>query len=108
MNKVYRYAQMLEHVNSRMAMAETAKALCAPTALAAWRAMLAKFGNQRPHILDTDAGDTNGGVRAMALNNVGVSHIQRDPRHKDAVVVVDSAIARLKQAMGKANDGHRC
>ena len=35
------------------------------------------------------------------MNTDGIIHIQKDPRHKDALAVVDSAIARLKQAMGK-------
>ena len=52
-------------------------------------------------MLDTDVGGEFGGVFGAALNAEGIVHIQRDPRHKDSLAVVDSVIARLKQAMGK-------
>lgn len=52
----YRYALVVVDVWSRMVMAEPTKDLRAPTVLAAWRAMLAAFGNRRPLMLDTDVG----------------------------------------------------
>ena len=45
-NRGYRYALVVGAVWSRMVMAEPTKDLRAPTVLAAWRAMLAEFGNR--------------------------------------------------------------
>jgi hypothetical protein len=35
------------------------------------------------------------------LHKLGVIHIQKDPRHKDGLAVVDATIARLKIIIGK-------
>ena len=96
-----RYALVVVEIWSRMVRAEPTKDLCVPTVLAAWRAMRAEFGNRRPLMLDTVVCGEFGGVFGAALHAEGIVHIQRDPRHKDALAVVDPAIARLKQAMGK-------
>ena len=55
-NKDYRYALVVVDVWSRMVMAEPTKDLRAPSVLAAWRALLAEFGNRRPLMLDTGVG----------------------------------------------------
>ena len=55
-NRGYRCALVVVDVWSRMIMAEPTKDLRAPTVLAAWRAMLAEFGNRQPLMLDTDIG----------------------------------------------------
>jgi len=54
-----------------------------------------------PIVVDTDVGaEFEGAFDALARRN-DVMHIVKDPRHKDALAVVDSAIARLKETIGK-------
>lgn len=73
-------------------MEEATQDIRAPTVLAAWRAMLAEFGNRRPRVPGTGAGGDFSGVFGTALHAEGIIHIQKGPRHRDALAVVELAL----------------
>ena len=101
-NGGFRYALVIVDVFNRLTVAEPLKDKGAGAVLEAWRTILSELppGTQ-PRILDTDVGAEFLGVFGEHLRRTGVIHIQKDPRQKDAIAVVDSAIGRLKQAIAK-------
>jgi hypothetical protein len=54
-----------------------------------------------PAVLDTDVGGEFEGVFETRLKALKIIHVQKDPRHKDAIAVVDAAISRIKQAIAQ-------
>ena len=101
-NGGFRYVLVIVDVFSRLLLAEPLKDKGAGTVLEAWRTIMSELppGTQ-PRILDTDVAAEFLGVFGKHLRRTGILHIQKDPRQKDAIAVVDSAIGRLKQAIAK-------
>lgn len=101
-NGGFRFVLVIVDVWSRLVVAEALKDKSASAVLAAWQLILSELpADTRPRILDTDIGPEFLGVFTDHLRRNGTLHIQRDPRQKDAIAVVDSAIGRLKQAIAK-------
>ena len=101
-NEGYRYALVLVDVFSRLVHAEPMKGKTAADTVVAFDAVLNDLGpDAKPAFLDSDVGGEFEGVFEARLRNLDIIHVQKDPRQKDAIAVVDSAISRIKQAISK-------
>lgn len=99
-NRGYRYVLVLVDVFTRLVQAEPMRGKKAADTVSAFEAILNNSGT-KPAILDTDVGGEFEGIFEKRLRDLHIIHVQKDPRHKDAIAVVDAAIARIKQAVAQ-------
>lgn len=93
---------MAVDVYSRRVMATPMKEKTAPDAVLAWQAIVdGDMPSGEPLTVDTDIGGEFEGAFDTLMHRLRILHMTKDPRQKDALAVVDSAIARLKDAISK-------
>jgi hypothetical protein len=101
-NQGFKFILVVVDVFARFVRAEPMKEKTARATLQAFETV--RGGGPKapvPCFLDTDTGGEFEGVFDEHLHKLGAIHIQKDPRHKDGLAVVDAAIARLKIIIGK-------
>ena len=99
-NNGFKYALVAVDVFSRRVMAAPMRSKTAADAAAALQ-QIKDVGGFWPSVVDTDVGAEFDGAFERLLRTNTIVHVVKDPRHKDALAVVDSAIARIKEAIGK-------
>ncbi|OYV35046.1 MAG: hypothetical protein B7Z80_19535 [Rhodospirillales bacterium 20-64-7] len=100
-NQNYRYAVIVVDVWSRMVVAYPIRVKTPQQSVEALLAARRVLGGL-PKVVETDAGAEFKGVFEIFCRSRDILLVTRDVDHRNGLAVVDSAIARLRRAIGKA------